>query len=273
MRVETVTFGQIAALLIVLSLGLPTPSQATTFWEDGFENHLTPNWDTSACTGGATGPQDGCNPSISTDIAHSGTHSLKGTYTCTYLPRGGCGTFYDRTHAPSSEMWTRVYYYTVGFTYDSVETKHYFHKTIDVAADFIPFDHWFGSRQSAISSESQLPDGPPCLPNDVSCNYTHNLANIPLNNNQWYCIETHVKENTAGQANGMVEQWVDGVQTVGYYGRTFHANPIPQYSILRIYVQAGHGLMYYDDLAVGNTRIGCTADTIAPDAPLGLKVQ
>jgi hypothetical protein len=282
MRVGTVTFAQLAAPLIVLSLWFPISSQAATFWEESFENHLTPNWDTGACEnmGITPAPQDGCNPKISTDVAHSGTHSLKGTYT---VSGGQNGTFYDRAHTPTTEVWTRFYYYTVGFTYFSNETKHFFHKADNSVRDFL-VDNWYSSRELSWGSESQLPGPPPCKSGGVSCNYLRNMASVPLNDNQWYCVESHVKENTLGQANGMLELWINGAQTVGYYGREFSDNPIPQFATLRIYVQNGSGLMYYDDFAVGDTRIGCgpgqtqaggigAPDVAPPRAPSGLRLQ
>ena len=73
-----VAFGQIAMLMIVLSLAVPRISQGTVFFEEDFENHLTPNWDTTAC--GSPAPQDGCNARITTDRPHGGTHSLRSDY-------------------------------------------------------------------------------------------------------------------------------------------------------------------------------------------------
>ena len=282
MRVGSVTFGQIATFLILLSLGLPIPSQAATFWDDGFENHLTPNWDTGSCGGS---PQDGCNPVISTDVAHSGTHSLKGNYLCPGAENGitPCGAFYDRQHTPTNEIWTRFYSYTVNFVNSPVETKRFFHKSGNSPSNVL-VDHWWGSRSGGLSTERQVITSlAPCNAGDDACIYYSNVASKPLNDGQWYCIESHVKNNTAGQANGTIEMWVDGTQTVGYYNRELFGgpNPIPQYSALRIYVQSGYGLMYYDDFAVGDTRIGCGvgqspaqgADITPPSAPAGLTVR
>lgn len=235
-------------------------AHAVVYWTEDFENHLWTGsngnpWDTSACTGS---PQDGCNGSISTDVAHSGTHSFKGDYTCPGSEDGltQCGTFYDRGHTPTTEVYTRVYYYTIGFTYSPVETKHWFHKANNTTSDVIA-DNWNSERNIGLSTEQQIADtGAPCKPGDTACIYAENVGSVPLNDGQWYCIETHFKSNTAGNSDGVVEVWVDGVRTVNYTGRSIFATP-PNFEIFRIYVQHGHGLMYYDDLAVGNTRIGC----------------
>ena len=289
MRVGTIILVKFATFLIVLSLGLPLPLQAGTFWQDGFENPMTPNWDTSACSGGAVnpGPQNGCNPRISTTIAHSGSRSLMADYSqCPTQTTGyGCGTFMDRTHPATTEVWTRFYSYTApGFQYwPTNEAKRFFHKATNVTSDIIQ-DHWYGNPAGGFSTEQQVTNtGAPCKPNDSACIYGPNVGSVPLNNGQWYCIETHVKNNTAGQANGTLEMWVNGTQTVGYYNRELFGKddngvviPIPQFSILRLYTQNSIGLMYYDDFAVGDTRIGCSIsaiDTIPPSTPSGLIIR
>lgn len=68
----------VVAFLIVVSLLIPGIALGDTFWEDDFETDLMPNWDTSAC--GDSVPQDGCNPAIATEQAHSGAQSLRGDY-------------------------------------------------------------------------------------------------------------------------------------------------------------------------------------------------
>ena len=38
------------------------------------------------------------------------------------------------------------------------------------------------------------------------------LYHLSLQDNRWYCIETHEQMNTPGVANGISEAWVDGVK-------------------------------------------------------------
>src|SRR5262245_9733324 len=132
MRMRNVTFCQIAALVIILALALPTSSQSGVFWTDDFENHLNPTgsgpWDTGGCDVnlGVPGIPDGCvsgvgnvkdtdgyNPGITTDIAVSGTHSLRSSYngTCGLTQVNpsayGCGTYINRYHPASAEVWMK----------------------------------------------------------------------------------------------------------------------------------------------------------------------
>src|SRR5262249_22918108 len=114
-----------------------------------------------------------------------------------------------------------------------------------------------------------------------SCPYYQAYSPQPATNPnfqsaQWYCIETHMKMNDPGQANGILEIFVNGVQALSYQNRTFVASnesPYPGYDFVRFYTQIGHGIRYIDDLAVGNTRIGCGSsggDTTPPSVPIGV---
>ena len=280
MRVRVVTFGQITAFLIVFWLGLPISSNATVFWEESFENHLTPNWDTSACGGS---PQDGCNPRISTTIVHSGTRSLVADYTCTTQSSGiGCGAYFDRTFPASGDVWFRYYSYTVpGFQYwpTNMAKRFSLRPTSGYANMWIA--HWYGTRNEGYSMEYYPPSPPyaPCQANNQECILGATSSAAPLGDGQWYCVEGHLKANTVGQADGLYEMWVNGTQTVSLPNRGDFITTV-QWNTFRFYVQNSVGTMYYDDVAVGNTRIGCgvgqlpaSTDVTVPSPPGGLRVQ
>lgn len=263
MHVGTVNFFQIATFLIVLSLGLPLPSEAGVFWEDNFENHLTPNWDTGACGGS---PQDGCNASISTDIAHGGTHSLKSDYpSSNNLFLQGAGTSIKRNTTASREVWMRFYYRTVNFQYGRDVTKHFILRGV----------YWmniFGSREMGANVITPVSVTCPNNSVDQSCNYFPNIASIPLNDNQWYCIETHLRSSTPQSAlNGQIQIFVDGTRTLDYNNIATY-DTSTQNNLLDHYTQYGWGKKYIDDLAVGDARIGCSGSpNLSP--PQNLKVQ
>ena len=127
--------------------------------------------------------------------------------------------------------------------------------------------NWFGSRNLGFAGQ---------VPNE---NFYPNMANVPFADNVWYCVEEHVKLNDPGQPNGSVEIWVNGAQTVGYYNRTFrNAASTFVFGWFEIYKQTGSGIMYIDQFAAGNTRIGCggavpATDTTPPAPPVGLVVR
>lgn len=80
---------------------------------------------------------------------------------------------------------------------------------------------------------------------------------------QWYCIESHVKLNTAGQSDGVFELWINGQPEASRSG----LNWLGTYSayglnavFLESYWNAGSPAAqerYFDDFVVSETRIGC----------------
>ncbi|HEU4994843.1 MAG TPA: hypothetical protein VFT29_08485 [Gemmatimonadaceae bacterium] len=80
---------------------------------------------------------------------------------------------------------------------------------------------------------------------------------------QWYCVESHVKLNTAGQSDGVLEFWVNGqleasrtgLNWVGNYN-AYGLNAI----LLESYWNAGAPKAqdrFFDDFVVSEQRIGC----------------
>lgn len=265
----------IAALFTFITpslLGLlPTPSEAGVFWTDDFENHLTPNWDTAAC--GSPAPQDGCNGAISTDMATNGTHSLKSHYGSTdNLFLHGAGTSLKRSYPATTDTWMRFYYRTTNFQYGRDVTKHFILRGV----------YWlniWGSREMAANVVTG--STPVTCSNgnlDVSCNYYPNRASVPLEDNKWYCIETHVRASSPQfTLNGRIEIYVDGVQTLDYQNIATYDTSTQQNTVDH-YTQYGFGERYIDNLAVGDTRIGCTGnplsnDVTPPTSPTGLTAR
>lgn len=271
MGVRTVIAGQVAAILIVFSLGLPTPSEAVVFWEEDFENHLTPNWNTAAC--GTPAPQDGCNAQISTTLPHSGAHSLKSYYSTLGHP---AGTYYDRSVTATGDLWMRFYYRTVNFTYDPQgNIKLFFNFAQGINVIWI---NVYGNRSMQALINHPQPVTCPNGYTDETCTYYANVKPIPLNDNQWYCLETHANAGTPGVANGMIELYVDGVKSLSH-SNLLITTTSSSFNTVRHYTQYGFGYRYVDDLAVGNTRIGCgvsprpSSDVTPPATPIGLSVR
>jgi hypothetical protein len=263
-------------LMIALILGVAVPSAAVTYYDDSFEAPANlSGWDVSS------NPQG--NPSISTTQAFEGAQSVRGHYTG--QSSGGAIT---RLNPSTDDLWTRTYYRTTAFTYDSIGTKHF---NVGPGNNIRP-DFWLmhiGSDrkfllQAQIPAEA-CPSGPSNphgndQPYDF-CMYFENVGSVTINDNQWYCIETHLKMNTPGVADGIVQLWVDGVQTINFTNRVLRGTAVSgpggnssqaQFTLLQLYVQHGIGDLFYDKFAVGNTRIGCTGPPppTPPAAPTGL---
>ncbi|OQW62557.1 MAG: hypothetical protein BVN29_19350 [Nitrospira sp. ST-bin5] len=207
------------------------------------------------------------------------------------------GTYYDRGFPPTDDIWIRNWYRTeanppgTSFRYANANEApippvkqaasgaggkyHYIKGTGPgnrISGFFINF---YGDRAQGFSLQNHYG---PC-PNTGygpydSCNYYPNRAAVQLQDNIWYCIEYHVKLNTPGKDDGIIEMFVNGILSMGYYdvlarGPALVNGNGPNSTFDRIthYTQYNSGLRYTDDLAVGNTRIGCSKGRGGPDPP------
>jgi hypothetical protein len=60
-----------------------------------------------------------------------------------------------------------------------------------------------------------------------------------LSNNRWYCIEQHVRLNTPGRRDGVVQVWIDGIPA---FERTdIRARDVPELRIDEIWLNVYHG--------------------------------
>lgn len=144
------------------------------------------------------------------------------------------------------------------------------------------------SKISGTSPENNGLDG---------CNFNWNVNNFQQLPNKWYCWETHWKMNTPGQANGVIEMWgqnmTDGgpnTQVMSYQNlelrgptrlpagcgvvsQTDCNSPQKHFNFYRVFRQWGKtGDRWIDDVAVGDTRIGCGAAQPAMNTPANLLI-
>lgn len=96
-------------------------------------------------------------------------------------------------------------------------------------------------------------------------------------NNSWYCIESHVKLNDAGQANGVQEFWIDGNLETRKTGLNF-VGSYTAYGINAVFFEnhwnSGSPKQqerYFDNIVVSTQRIGCN-NSIIPNPPQNLRI-
>jgi hypothetical protein len=110
------------------------------------------------------------------------------------------------------------------------------------------------------------------------------FANIQLQSNRWYCIETHEKVNTGGLANGIAQAWVDGVEVLNRTTVTWQRAPSSAtpgnylWNQLALMRQNGLGYFWWDRVAAGDARIGCLGtpsptDITNPNPPTNFQAQ
>ncbi|HJT21835.1 MAG TPA: heparin lyase I family protein [Nitrospira sp.] len=270
--------GMLKRLLMILTIILfaPVMVQAGVFWDDTFENHLYPNWtyasDAASCVSSNNLDASGCNPGLSTDIAHSGSYSLKGVYT-----GPNSGTYMDRSFPASTDLWERVWVYFSNFSAiqcpnsGCAGTKNILNLG---PASYPGFSNWWMFSYNGAQQYFAEIQTPAYLPGDTDVK-SENINTYNWRTNVWTCLEMHTHVNDIGSSNGVIEMWVDGVQVLSYSGLNL-TSTAGGLNTTRHYVQHGLGTIYWDDHAVGNTRIGCAtvqADITPPAIPTGLSIR
>lgn len=263
-------------LLILACLLFPFTAHAATYWDETFENHLYPNWFGGGDCITASSP-DGvdCNPMISTDRAYAGTKSLKGDWCNADFTQ--CGTYVFRNHTRVNEIWARLHMNLATGWQQSPGTSKLFAledsqpsgPTHNFWVEFIFGDPAVMIQAAAISVNGQL----------SATNYYANVGDSTAGRDQWICMEVHIKNNTPGFSDGLLEMWMDGVKVIGYTNQVFVQagvnNVNMRFDTLKFYVQDGFGLGYFDNAAVGDARIGCDASggggSVGDNNPIGTK--
>jgi hypothetical protein len=118
----------------------------------------------------------------------------------------------------------------------------------------------------------------------VEAGWTMGSANYqgggPVSTTEWDQVETEFKLNTPGLSDGLLRMWVNGVLKIEALNLQFRG-PTPtsissqgllvpsttQFDKAQIFVQCGLGNMWWDRVAVGNTRIGPTQPASTDSTP------
>lgn len=263
-----------ACMLGVVLLCVSTTAHAAVDFDEGFEYVdnaawlSSGNWGASSCTATQhTGIME-----ISSTRAFSGTKSVKMTYVGD-LGATAFTCFIDRFFPVSDTVYTRIYLFLDGFTASNINTKMY------TQSHDKHYPRFWWSLVTSSNIMRVAIEG-------TTLGTSANIAGGTFPSGRWACLETRVTLNTPGVANGIVQAWVDGVQRINrtdlmmrnatevlINGTPSNANfngPSSRMQYSRMYRQHGNGVIYFDELAVGNTRIGCLGaqtDTTPPASP------
>ncbi len=248
------------ATLAALLGWFPTQSYAAVFWDDEMETGNTGY----GLVGGAM--------SFDTGVKFSGNGSVRLDYPSVCFPdasaQDNCGGYMDRTFTPTATFYRRFYIrLSPGFTISDVFTKIMRSDTTGLTSNWWTLG-CCGSTQLNVHDQN-VPVG------NTSVFY----ANFNFNRGQWYCVETYEQLNSPGVANGIQQAWVDGVLVLNQSGIMYRAaGDNSLYNNNRLYRQTGIGSIWYDRVAVGDSRIGCSgtpppSDTTPPATPSGLSAR
>jgi hypothetical protein len=149
---------------------------------------------------------------------------------------------------------------TTSTTHDVATKQHYF-KSLGTpnGASFVTDDMW-NSKAMAFAQQMAVDCAPNC-PNLY--------GGIEVTDNAWHCVETHIKINDMGVANGELGIYIDGVPSMVSTNRVIqdatHATAIDYVMFYR--QSGGYQWRFEDDYVMSTTRVGCdgsTAPTVDP---------
>ena len=293
------TVGMMSLLWILSTLIIPSSSHAAIFFDTSFETCTTETGNDFPCEGWVDGGFEtvGIPPNIHVGLAvvmspaaaFSGSKGVRGIHdmkTGTVAGNGG------NTQKPS--------------IYKSIPagTKHTFARWAFREASGFEFCAINGSTKLVRFNGNGYPkiwllnyggsyviaaEGPYDSAGASDLFY----SGVQVSTSAWQQIEFEWKLNTPGQPDGLMRLWVDGVLRIERLNRQWvgptptstglHHNNVTPSTLttdsIQLYMQCGLGTMYYDRIAVGNTRIGPTnskatsVDSTAPASPQELQVR
>jgi hypothetical protein len=278
-KMTIVTLGWMVLLFLMVTLTIPSPSHAAIWFDTSFETCPVGTGNDFPCEGWDDFKQESVGHlEITSSLGFSGTKSVKGTFDSVNL----------NTQRPSvSRSWTRTPHI---FTRFATRASQGFQICANGHTKMVRYKDDYGYPLVWITNRygqySVVMEGP----------YDYNGAyilssGIAPSQTAWDQVEFEWKLNTPGQSNGLMRLWVNGVlraeqlnkayigPTPTSKGPTGLSNP-STYLIrsAQIYIQCGVGNVYYDRVAVGDTRIGLTtgqtsSDTTPPTIPSGVQAR
>ena len=287
MRRETVllkqtvtTVGLIILLWILCTLMIPSSSHAAIFFDSDFELEGGNDWAANEWNDFGQAPAPGTFMSMTNEQAFTGSRSLRLSFDningSTQRP-----SIYRNMPAGNKHIFVRF-----AFRLDPAFQLSSNGGTKLIrwrATDGYPI-LWIMNKWNSYAFDMEGPY-------DRTGNWILYCNRAP-SRTSWDQVEIEYKLNDPGVSNGLLRMWVNGTLCVESLNHQFIgptptsvglsglSNPSTSTLLTtQVYLQSGNGKMFYDRLAVGNTRIGPTkststsADSTAPASPQGFQVR
>ena len=291
------TVGMMSLLWILGSLIAPSSSRAAIFFDTDFETCATETGNDFPCEGWDDFGQErtGIPPNIQSGVAvvqssvaaFSGIKGFRGIHDGKGTPgvEGGNTrkpSIYRRTPPNSKHIFARwVFREAPGFEYCAINNNT---KLVRFTGNGNPKVWVVNSAGFYIVTVE--------APYDATGTTDIYYTGVRVSTSAWQQLEFEWKLNTPGQYNGHLRLWIDGVLRVEKLNRAWVGPTLTSVGInhhyttpsnldldtMQIYMQCGLGTMYYDRVAMGDTRIGLlpsqpSGDSRPPASPQGLQAR
>jgi hypothetical protein len=289
-------------------------ADATVFFDENFETAVVPFTPPSGWTLRTNNFPDGVDHCvISTEQAHSGTKSVKFTYSNTDasqdnfdacdMSKGNQQSAGDLTALPHvTEMYFRAWRYTINYFPSPVNghSKMMYIKNFSPSTGTGAFPEFIPENLGNRLAHTGTVDSYACYSSNivggvqVGGAYTTNWFNdcepfagdgglaVPIPDNSWHCLEYHYKLNTPGVRDGVIQSWIDGALQINLQnletraptttGSNFADATFGGFMLYRQSAAQG-SIIYWDDPAAGDTRIGCAGTAATPGTPANLTIS
>jgi hypothetical protein len=288
-KMSVMNIGLMAALWLLCTLTVPGPVQAAVFFDTDFETCAVGTGNDFPCEGWNDSGKEFINEpnhnkiEITNSLDFSGSKSVKTTFVNpTVIVGSGISCALDNPtlykSAPASDhIFTR---FAVRRAPDFKMASTNITKLIrwPIKGGYPTISVWMQSLQYIIGVEGGWSMG--------TVNY---VGGGPVSSTAWDQVETEFKYNTPGQSDGLIRLWVNGVLKIERLNLQLRG-PTPtsvnsqgllspstsKFTETHIFVQCGLGNMWWDRVAVGDTRIGLatgqtSSDTAPPNIPTGVR--
>ena len=296
-KMTVVTFGLMTVLFLMVTLMIPSSSHAAIFFDSDFETCATGTGNDFPCEGWDDFRQErtGVPPNIQSGIAvvqssvaaFSGSKGVRGIHDGKGTPgiEGGNTrkpSIYHKTPPNSKHIFARwAFREAPGFEYCAING---YTKLVRFAGGGNPkvwITNHFGKYSVIVEA-----------PYDAAGTTDLYTTNVAVSTSVWQQLEFEWKLNTPGQYNGHLRFWIDGVLRVEKLNRAWVGPTLTSVGInhhyttpsnlsldsMQLYMQCGLGTMYFDRIAMGNTRIGLlpsrpSGDSTPPTIPSGVQAR
>lgn len=261
---ETITNLSTAGTALLLALCLfeamlfPFQGFASTFWTEDFESRdfsTQSGWGPWLIQGGAPEliqPQPGKFDIVSGGC-HSGSRCLKLHFNDLNV---GAGPLAWRDHQSTSHIFLRYWLkMPTDFINSNISTKLLYAPRGTGQPSCLTMTQ--GNSRIYFNCQTDQSPSSAYAVGVADPLISNGATGPPVGDGQWHCVETEMKIGTPNGGDGLMRYWLDNNLVGELLDKTF-VTTNHTFNTVRFYRERGLGDLYFDDVAVGDTRQGCS---------------